>query len=96
MWQIYASSYCLEIDETAKNGQFKYCFIALGVFICGFRATCRPILYIDGFLKHKCGGHMLVAITLDVNNHLYFVAFTVVNEKNNNAWIYFMLKPLGK
>ena len=35
---------------------------------------------------------MLVAIALDANNHAYLVAFAIVNSKNNNSWMYFMLK----
>ena len=35
---------------------------------------------------------MLVAITLDANNHLYLVALAVVDSKNDKAWMYFMLK----
>ena len=54
---------------------------------------CRPVLCADGsFLKHKCGGHMLVAIVSDANNHLYPVAFAVVDSENNNVWMCFMLK----
>ena len=29
---------------------------------------------------------------LDANNQLYPIAFTVVDSKNNNSWMYFMLK----
>ena len=79
--------------ETNEIGKFKYFFMALDVSICGFKSTCRPVLCVDGsFLKHKCGGHMLVVIALNVNNHLYLVAFAVVDYENNIAWIYFMLK----
>ena len=35
---------------------------------------------------------MLVVITLDANNHLYPVAFAIVDSENNNSWMYFMLK----
>ena len=79
--------------ETNKVGQFKYCFMVLGVSICGFQSTRRLVLCVDGsFLNHKCRGHMLVAIALDANNQLYAVAFTVVDSKNDNSWMYFMLK----
>ena len=72
--------------ETNKIGQFKYFFMALGVSIRGFKSMCRPVLSVDSsFLKHKCGGHMLVAIALDTNNHLYHVAFAVVDYENNNS-----------
>ena len=60
--------------------------MALGVCIRGFKGNCRPVLYVDGsHLKHKCGGHMLVAITLDANNQLYPAAFAVVDYENNNV-----------
>ena len=79
--------------ETDENERFKYYFMALGVPIRGFKATCHLVLCVDGsFLKYKCGGHMSVAITLDVNNHLYPVAFVVVDGENNNVWMYFTLK----
>ena len=35
---------------------------------------------------------MLVAIALDANNHLNPVAFVVEDSKNNNSWMYIMLK----
>ena len=35
---------------------------------------------------------MLVGIALDANNYLYLVAFAVVDSRNNNSWMYFMLK----
>ena len=67
--------------------------MALGVSIHGFRAICRLVFRVDGSsFKHKCGRHMLVAIALDTNNHLYPMTFTVVDRENNNAWMYFMLK----
>ena len=60
--------------------------MALCVSVRGFRATCHLVLCVDGgFLKRKCKGHMFVATTLDVNNHLYHVAFAVVDGENNNA-----------
>ena len=67
--------------ETNEKGQFKYFFMALGLSIRGFKSTCRLVLSIDGsFLKHKCGGHMLVVIALDANNHLYTMTFVVVDS----------------
>ena len=35
---------------------------------------------------------MLVIITLDANNHLYPMAFAVVDSESNNVWMYSMLK----
>ena len=35
---------------------------------------------------------MLVTIALDANNHLYLIAFAMVDSKDNKSWMYFMLK----
>ena len=68
--------------ETSEVGQFKYCFMDLKVSIRVFQLACHPVLCVDGsFLKHKCGGHMLVAIILDANNQVYPVTFTVVDSE---------------
>ena len=66
--------------------------MALWVSIHGFQSTCHLVLCVDdSFLKHKCGGHMLVTI-LDATTQLYPMVFAMVESKNNNLWIYFMLK----
>ena len=58
-----------------------------------FQSTCRLVLCINGsFLKHKCGGHILVTIALDANNHLYDVTFAMVDSQKNNLWMYFTLQ----
>ncbi|XP_062104221.1 uncharacterized protein LOC133815389 [Humulus lupulus] len=55
--------------------------------------TCRPVLCMDGtFLKTKYGGQMLCAVALDANNHLYPVAFGIVDSENHDSWKYFMSK----
>ena len=67
--------------------------MALGVCIHGFKSAYRLVFCVNGsFLKHKCGGHMLVSITLDANNQLHSIAFIMVDFENNNSWMYFMLK----
>ena len=35
---------------------------------------------------------MLVVIAFDENDQLYPVTFAMVDSKNNNTWMYFMLK----
>ncbi|XP_062074978.1 uncharacterized protein LOC133778986 [Humulus lupulus] len=46
----------------------------------------------DRFLKTKYGGQMLCAVALDANNHLYPVAFGIVDRENHDSWKYFMSK----
>ncbi|XP_062086059.1 uncharacterized protein LOC133792158 [Humulus lupulus] len=80
------------IDFVTEEDRFKYFFFSLGVSRRGFR-TCRPVLCVDGtFLKTKYGGQMLCAVALDANNHLYPVAFGIVDSENHDSWKYFMSK----
>ncbi|XP_062112671.1 uncharacterized protein LOC133823840 [Humulus lupulus] len=79
-------------DFVTEEDQFKYCFFSLGVSRRGFR-TCRPVLCVDDtFLKTKYGGQMLCAVALDANNHLYPVAFGIVDSENHDSWKYVMSK----
>ncbi|XP_062088691.1 uncharacterized protein LOC133795251 [Humulus lupulus] len=79
-------------DFVTEEDRFKYCFFSLGVSRRGFR-TCRPVLCVDDtFLKTKYSGQMLCAVTLDVNNHLYPVAFGILDSENHDSWKYFMSK----
>ncbi|XP_062085469.1 uncharacterized protein LOC133791563 [Humulus lupulus] len=79
-------------DFVTEEDRFKYCFFSLGVSRRGFR-TCRHVLCVDDtFLKTKYGGQMLCAVALDANNHLYSVAFVIVDSENHDFWKYFMSK----
>ncbi|KAL9671649.1 hypothetical protein QQ045_009219 [Rhodiola kirilowii] len=52
---------------------------------------CRPILSIDD--KHmymKYNAKLLVAIGLDVNNHILLLAFALVESENTSSWKWFM------
>ncbi|XP_062085199.1 uncharacterized protein LOC133791286 [Humulus lupulus] len=80
------------IDFVTKEDRFKYCFFSLEVRRIGFR-TCRPVLCVgDTFLKTKYSGQMLCAVALDANNHLYPVAFGIVDSENHDSLKYFMSK----
>ncbi|XP_062114565.1 uncharacterized protein LOC133825667 [Humulus lupulus] len=79
-------------DFVTEEDRFKCYFFSLGVSRRGFR-TCLPVLCVDGtFLKTKYGGQMLCAVALDANNHLYPVAFGIVDSENHDSWKYFMSK----
>ena len=67
--------------------------MALGVFIRGFRGTCRPVICVDGsHLKHNFGKHMITVIALDANNQLHPMALAMVYSENNNSLMYFIVK----
>ncbi|XP_060968553.1 uncharacterized protein LOC133036091 [Cannabis sativa] len=75
-----------------EDGRFKYCFFLLGPYRCGFRFF-RPIVCVDGsFLKTRYGGQILCAVALDAVNHIFQIAFALVDSKNHNTWTYFMIK----
>ncbi|XP_038896390.1 uncharacterized protein LOC120084653 [Benincasa hispida] len=69
----------LKINE---NGHFKFCFMAIGASIEGWRC-CRPTISVDGmFLKSKFGDTLLSASILDG-------AFAIVDSKNDVSWKWF-------
>ncbi|XP_062086202.1 uncharacterized protein LOC133792313 [Humulus lupulus] len=80
----------LQMDN---EGRFKYCFMALGVSIMGFKTYIRPVICVDGtFLTTRCGGTLLFAMGQDGNKQIYPIALSVVDSENNDSWLYFLLR----
>ncbi|XP_062099995.1 uncharacterized protein LOC133805862 [Humulus lupulus] len=80
----------LQMDN---EGRFKYCFMALGVSIMGFKTYIRPVICVDGtFLTTRCGGTLLCAMGQDANKKIYPIAFSVVDSENNDSWLSFLLR----
>lgn len=58
----------------------------------GFK-FCRPVISVDGtFLKGKSYGTLLLATAQDGDNHLFPLAFSIVDSENDNSWLWFMEK----
>ncbi|XP_050936236.1 uncharacterized protein LOC127144368 [Cucumis melo] len=75
--------------ETDTEGHFKYCFMAIGACIEGWK-YCRPNISVDGtFLKSKYGGTLLTASTIDGNNQIFPLAFSIVDSENDASWRWF-------
>ncbi|GJW32717.1 multidrug resistance-associated protein 5 [Tanacetum coccineum] len=56
----------------------------------GWKAGCRKIIALDGcFLKRPNQGEILTTIDRDGNNHIYPVAWAVVNVENKDNWTWF-------
>ncbi|TYK14840.1 protein FAR1-RELATED SEQUENCE 4-like [Cucumis melo var. makuwa] len=73
----------LEMDD---SGHFKFCFMAFGASIEGWK-YCRPIISVDGtFLKCKFGGIPLTASSQDSNNQIFPLAFAIVDSENDASW----------
>ncbi|TYK01612.1 uncharacterized protein E5676_scaffold451G002110 [Cucumis melo var. makuwa] len=73
----------LEMDD---NGHFKFCFMAFGASIEGWK-YCRPIISVDEtFLKCKFGGILLTTSSQDGNNQIFPLAFAIVDSENDASW----------
>jgi hypothetical protein len=71
--------------------QFKRIYISLDACKRGFKAGCRPFIGLDGcFLKGYYGGQLLSAVSQDANNHIYVVAYAVVDVENKENWKWFL------
>ena len=59
------------------------------------QATCRirwlSLVGLDGCdLKGKFGGHILLATARDENDNIFPVALGVVEQENNESWVWFL------
>ena len=68
--------------------RFYVCFKALKD---GWNTGCRRVIGLDGcFLKGQIKGEILIAIGRDANNHVYPIAWAVVNVENKQNWTWFL------
>ena len=52
---------------------------------------CRPLVGLDGcHLKGKFGGHILSATARDGNDNIFPVALGVIEQENNDSWVWFL------
>lgn len=70
---------------------FKRLFISFQASIYGFLNACRPLLGLDRtFLKSKYLGTLLLATGFDGDGALFPLAFGVVDEENDENWMWFL------
>ncbi|XP_038891569.1 uncharacterized protein LOC120080959 [Benincasa hispida] len=75
--------------EADINGHFKYCYMAIGALIEGWK-HCRPNISVDGtFLKCKYARTLLTPSTIDGNNQIFSIAFSIVDSENDASWRWF-------
>jgi hypothetical protein len=71
--------------------QFKRFYVCLDACKQGFKAGCRPLIGLDGcFLKGYYGGQLLSAVGQDGNNHIYVIAYAIVDVENKDNWKWFL------
>ena len=65
--------------------QFQRLYICLASCKKGFVVGCRPFIGLDGcFLKSAFGGNLLSAVGVDDNNHIFVIAYVVVDIENKD------------
>ena len=80
------SKTALSVD---KNERFKYFFVSYAAWITGFQEM-RKVIVIDGtFLRSKYEGVLLSAVAQDAENHIFPVAFCVVDKECDALYKYF-------
>nr|GEW32234.1 pentatricopeptide repeat-containing protein [Tanacetum cinerariifolium] len=71
-------------DDKTYFDRFYVCFKRLKD---AWKLGCRKIIALDGcFLKRPGVGEILIAIGRDVNNHIFPMAWAVVNVENKDNW----------
>ena len=71
---------------------FKKMYVCLQSMKDGFKTSSRHMISLDGcFLKEYYGGHLLVAVRIDVNDCIYPLAYAVVKSENYESWYWFLL-----
>ncbi|KAH0672563.1 hypothetical protein KY290_024791 [Solanum tuberosum] len=79
------SKMALSLDE---NGRFKYFFVSYATWITGFQEM-RKVIAVDGtFLRSKYKGVLLSAVAEDAKNHIFPVAFCVVDKECDASYEY--------
>ncbi|KAM3326119.1 hypothetical protein P3S67_001245 [Capsicum chacoense] len=80
----------LMVDE--ESGRFIYSFMAFGASIHGY-ALMRKVVTIDGMhFSGKYEGVLLSVVAQDTQNHIYPLAYCVVDKENDASWGFFFEK----
>ncbi|GJS94129.1 multidrug resistance-associated protein 5 [Tanacetum coccineum] len=87
-WSTVKLGVTVNLDGKTYFDRFYVCFVGL---VDGWKAGRRKIIALDGcFLKSPNQGEILTAIGRDGNNHIYPVAWAVVNVDNKDNWTWFL------
>lgn len=94
--------YCEQIKRTnpgsiavvygnPTDSSFQRLFVSFQASIYGFLNACRPLIGLDRtFLKSKYLGTLLLATSFDGDGALFPLAFGVVDEENDENWMWFL------
>ena len=72
-----------------KNGRFQYFFVSYAAWIIDSQEM-RKLITVDGtFLRSKYGRVLLSVVAQDAENHIFPVAFCVVDKECDASYEYF-------
>ncbi|KAK4407317.1 Eukaryotic translation initiation factor 3 subunit I [Sesamum angolense] len=78
-------------DDGTEQRKFSKFFVCFDALRQGFLSGCRPVIGVDGcHLKGPYGGVLLTAVSIDLNNNLYPLAYAVVSGETREAWQWFL------
>ncbi|CAI9274845.1 unnamed protein product [Lactuca saligna] len=80
------------VDSNASGmNYFKRFYVCLKAFKDGWNRGCRRVIRLDGcFLKGQIKGELLTAIGRDADNHVYPIAWAVIDVENKDNWTWFI------
>ncbi|GKA62113.1 heat stress transcription factor B-4-like protein [Tanacetum coccineum] len=79
------------IDPSLPTRVFQRIYVCLGALKLGFRACRRDLLGLDGaFMKGPFPGQVLAAISLNLNNGIYPLAYALVEAESKSSWCWFL------
>ncbi|KAM3341259.1 hypothetical protein P3S68_028894 [Capsicum galapagoense] len=92
MVELLNPGFSYSIMVNRMDGSFVYYFLAFGACIRGY-AHMRKVIIVDGtHLYGMYGGVLLSAVAQDTENHIFSIAFCVVDKENDASWTFFFQK----
>ena len=80
-----------EMENQNAEPKFKKMYIKYNDQKVSFLGGCRPFVGLDGcHLKGRFGGQLLFATSKDENDIIFLVAIAMVEQENNDSWIWFL------
>lgn len=82
------SDVSLKVLLAEEKRQFLRMYICFDALNEGFKSGLRPFIVLDGtFLKGKAKGQLLCAVGQDSMNHIYPIAWAIVEKECKASWL---------
>ncbi|KAM3383025.1 hypothetical protein P3S68_008600 [Capsicum galapagoense] len=82
-----------EVFTAGSDSRFQRFFISFYASLHGFLNGCLPVICLGGIqLKSKYLGTLLSATSFDADGGVFPLAFGVVDEENDDSWLWFLLE----